>query len=119
MDKILRSLSGCPMIFSANELNGRAKAIREEWRLQAELGKYSVDAYRALLAEVGIIGIVKKKTEQYVQAEFEYSVSSTLEISDHDECVIHPMFYRLLRVKKNLPEHVLPFAPELLAGEEL
>jgi hypothetical protein len=116
MDLILTSLRGCSMQFVASELDRRAWGIKAEWRLQEELGKYSADAYRSVLAELGIVGVVTKETEQFIQAEFEYSLKGRLEIGDTDQCVIHPMFYRKLKVEKNTTKHVLPFSPEDLGG---
>jgi hypothetical protein len=115
MNRILNSMHGCSMHFRANELDQRAWGIKKEWRLiENDLGDYSAENYRAILAELGVVGVVRKNTEQYIQAEFEYSIQGRLEIAHQDECVIHPMFYKRLNVRLNTARHVLPFSPDSL-----
>ena len=118
IESILASMRGCSLLLDHTELDKRSWGIKSEWRAQQELGKYSSEAFKAFLAELGIIGAVKKTTEQYIQADFEYSLRDRLEISPRDEFVIHPMFYKKLRVNRNTTRHVLPFSPDVL-GEDL
>lgn len=94
--KIVNSLSGMPPIFTGKDLDLRAKQTSSYWRR----GDYSLDAFRQLVAKIGIVGKVRQKssTSNIVEADFEYSRTDNLTLLTNDECVIHPMFYRKLDV---------------------
>jgi hypothetical protein len=105
--RIVDALSGLPMIFKGNELDRRAPLTASEW----PSGEYSPFAFRQLVAELGIVGRVRRKNEQagVVEADFEYSMEGRLPLLVTDECVIHPMFYQKLNVLREGNLRVYPF----------
>jgi len=70
---------------------------------------YSQSAFRKLVAELGIVGRVKSKSEFAINAEFEYSVPRRLALVQSDDCVIHPLYYKKFDVQLNEPIRVIPF----------
>lgn len=104
---IVEALSGLPMIFKGNELDKRAPLTASEWTD----GEYSPNAFRRLVAELGVVGRVRYLNEQagYVEADFEYSSESRLPLQVTDTCVIHPMFYRKLNIRSSHRLRVYPF----------
>ena len=112
--RIAEALSGMPVIFKGNELDRRAPLSALHWN-----GEYSPDAFRQFVAELGIVGRVRKGSfdTQFVEADFEYSQESRLPLVMDDQCVIHPMFYRRLNIQMNQKLRVYPFpdhvSPEL------
>lgn len=95
---IIMALTNAPMKFSGNYLDQIAKKTSDVWT-----EGYSLSGFRRLVAELGIVGKVRKKSEEtsIIEADFEYAMQDRLVISNDDECVIHPMFYSKLQVKKN------------------
>jgi hypothetical protein len=102
---ILEALQGIPMHFSGKELDKRAHHSAGEW----PAGMYSQSAFRKLVAELGIVGRVKSKSEFAINAEFEYSVPRRLALVQSDDCVIHPLYYKKFDVQLNEPIRVIPF----------
>ena len=86
------------MVFRGNYLDQVAKKTSDVW---AE--GYSLSSFRRLVAELGIVGKVRRKSDQVdiIEADFEYATPDRLVISNDDECAIHPMFYSKLQVLKN------------------
>ena len=109
-----RSLLQCPMVFPASELDRRARRGASLWE-----GDYSPAAFRRLVAELGVVGRVLRRNDEggYIDAEFEYSTPERLTIGDDDECAIHPMFYRRLKVNFNVKARVMPFSSQRVGGE--
>jgi hypothetical protein len=105
--RIVEALSGLPMIFKGNELDKRAHLTASEWMP----GEYSPLAFRQLVAELGIVGRVRRIHQQagYLEADFEYSMENRLPLLVSDQCVIHPMFYRKLNVNVDQDLRVYPF----------
>ncbi|NJN87802.1 MAG: hypothetical protein HC881_17745 [Leptolyngbyaceae cyanobacterium SL_7_1] len=105
--RIVEALSGLPNLFKGNELDKRARLTASEWIP----GEYSSFGFRQLVAELGIVGRVRRVNEQagFVEADFEYSQEDRLPLMVTDYCVIHPMFYRKLNVAVNRPLRVYPF----------
>ena len=95
---IVTALTNAPMLFPGNYLDQVAKKTSEIWT-----GSYSLYNFRRLVAELGIVGKVRSKSEEtkIIEADFEYSMNDRLILSNDDECVIHPMFYTKLQVQKN------------------
>ena len=95
---IVMALTNAPMIFKGNFLDQVAKKTSDVW---AE--GYSLSSFRRLVAELGIVGKVRRKSEEarIVEADFEYAMPDRLTITNDDECVIHPMFYSKLQVVRN------------------
>lgn len=48
--------------------------------------------FKKMLIEMGVIGRVRKKTEIYAEAEFEYAKPGRLSVSVDDELCLHPLF---------------------------
>ncbi len=113
---IVDALMNIPMIFKGNELDKRASQSASEW---PEDG-YSPAKFRRLLAELGIVGRVRRHNEGagYIDADFEYSIRGRLPLTHRDECVIHPMFYSRFNVEFNSQLRVMSFSTEREEQEE-
>ena len=96
---IVTALTNAPMLFPGNYLDQVAKKTSEIWTG----GNYSLYNFRRLVAELGIVGKVRSKSDEtkIIEADFEYAMNDRLILSNDDECVIHPMFYSKLQVEKN------------------
>jgi hypothetical protein len=107
---IVDALMKMPMIFMGNELDKRASQSASAWPRDA----YSPVAFRRLVAELGIVGRVRRRNDaaQYLDADFDYSLADRLTLTHRDECVIHPMFYGRLNVQLNVATRVMPFSTE-------
>ncbi len=107
--RIVDSLSGLDMVFEGKELDRRAPESAPFWH-----GDYSPARFRQLAAELGIIGIVDRSNPRsgFIDADFEYAMNDRLAISHRDTCVVHPMFYRKLRIVMNTDARVIPFTTE-------
>lgn len=107
---IVDALMRIPMIFNGNELDKRASQSASEW----PHGTYSPARFRRLVAELGIVGRVRRRHDVagYVDADFEYALRDRLPITHRDECVIHPMFYGRFNVDLNMRTRVMPFSTE-------
>ena len=94
---IVMALTNAPMTFKGSFLDQVAKKTSDVW---AE--GYSLSSFRRLVAELGIVGKVRKKSSEagIIEADFEYAMPDRLVITNDDECAIHPMFYSKLRVQK-------------------
>jgi hypothetical protein len=105
--KIADALSGLPLIFKGQELDKRARETASQW----PAGEYSPYAFRQLVAELGIVGRVRQKSETagIVEADFEYAQPGRLPLLTEDLCVIHPMFFKKLNVKISAKLRVYPF----------
>lgn len=105
VSEIAMALTNAPMTFKGSFLDQVAKKTSDVW---AE--GYSLSSFRRLVAELGIVGKVRKKSEEagIIEADFEYAMPDRLVITNDDECAIHPMFYSKLQVTKN-DYVVLPF----------
>jgi hypothetical protein len=104
---IVDALMRMPMLFMGNELDKRASQSASAW-----LGGYSPLKFHRLVAELGIVGRVRRHNERagFIDADFEYSLRERLPITHRDECVIHPMFYSRFNVELNSPSRVMPFS---------
>ena len=98
VSEIVTALTGAPMLFSGNYLDQVAKKTSDIWTTG-----YSLYNFRRLVAELGIVGKVRSKSETtgIVEADFEYAMQDRLTLSHNDECVIHPMFYSKLQIERN------------------
>lgn len=107
---IVDALMGIPMTFVGKELDKRAHESASAW----PQGTYSASTFRRLVAELGIVGRVRRHNEAsgYIDADFEYSMRERLPLTHRDECVIHPMFYSRLNVQFNSKSRVMPFSTE-------
>jgi hypothetical protein len=113
---IVDALMKMPMYFKGNELDRRASQSATEWPDET----YSPAGFRRLVAELGIVGRVRRHNEKagYIDADFEYSLPSRLVLTHRDECVIHPMFYTRFNVDFNCPSRVIPFSTERETQED-
>lgn len=96
---IITALTNAPMTFHGNYLDQVAKRTSGAW----PHGTYSTAAFRRVVAELGIVGKVRSMDESagIIAADFEYAMQDRLTLTSDDDCVIHPMFYSKLQVKKN------------------
>jgi energy-coupling factor transporter ATP-binding protein EcfA2 len=101
------ALAHTPAIFQGNYIDKVARKSSRFWPNNS----YTAAGFRKLVAELGIVGRVRKKDERtgIIEADFEYFLKDRLVISDSDECVIHPMFYTKLQVVRDLPYIIYPF----------
>lgn len=104
---IAEALSGLPRMFTGNLLDKAAPKTASLWPNR----EYSPYRFRQLVAEVGIVGRVRRfdRSSGIVEADFEYGSHQRLGLQVTDDCVIHPMFYRKLNVAKDQPLTVMPF----------
>jgi hypothetical protein len=111
---IVDGLMRIPMTFTGNELDKRASQSASEW----PEGTYSPARFRRLVAEIGVIGRVRRHNASsgYIDADFEYSLPDRLPLTHRDECVVHPMFYSRLNVELNAPARVMPFSTDRSEG---
>lgn len=105
--EIVKALAGAPPRFFGNYLDQVAKKTARAW----SEGNYSANAFNRLVTELGIVGKVRRKDEAtgIIEADFEYTMSEPLVLSDTDECVIHPMFYKKLQTQRDPAFIVYPF----------
>ncbi len=101
------ALAHSPAIFQGNYIDQVARKSARFWPNNS----YTAAGFRKLVAELGIVGRVRKKDERtgIIEADFEYFLKDRLVISDGDECVIHPMFYNKLQVVRDQPYIIYPF----------
>ena len=104
--RISDALSGIAPIFQAKELDRRAPQTSSQW-----IDEYSPYRFRQFVAELGIVGRVRQKSENtpIVEADFEYAKKGRIPLSTDDLCVIHPMFYAKLNVELKEKLCVYPF----------
>jgi serine/threonine protein kinase len=105
--RIAEALSGLPLIFKGNELDKRAPKTASQW----PPGEYSSYAFRQFVSELGIAGRVRSISEKtgIVEADFEYGGENRISLQVNDDCVIHPMFYKKLGIRKSKNLCVYPF----------
>ena len=101
---IVGALQGVPMIFQGNMLDKRAPRTASSWPKE----RYSSLEFRRLVAALGIVGRIRKDTGGVVSVDFEYFLDRRLDLHEHDQCAIHPMFYERLNVQRQ-NKVVLPF----------
>ncbi|TND08180.1 MAG: Uncharacterized protein FD123_2574 [Bacteroidetes bacterium] len=108
VDRILNALTGLPMHFRGRELDRVAKITGSQW----ENEQYSPYNFRAICAELGIIGRVRNFDHRtgIIAADFEYFLEDNLVITDRDDCVFHPLFFNKYNVQHNVPNAIIyPF----------
>lgn len=105
--RILDALAHKPVIFKAKALDKYAKESSSDW----PKGDYSPGKFRQLLAEMGVIGVVRRGNYEtgIFEADFEYAIQDRLPIPNDEHCVIHPMFYEKLRITNDEKIIVFPF----------
>jgi hypothetical protein len=105
--KIAEALSGLPPLFKGNELDKRAPQTASLW----PAGEYTPYAFRQLVTELGIVGRVRQISHDkgIIEADFEYTAAQRLPLLVHDDCVIHPMFYKKLNIQPLQKLCVYPF----------
>jgi hypothetical protein len=106
--RIVDALSGIPVRFKGSELDKRAPMTASQWDTERE---YSPFNFRQLVAELGIVGRIRREdvSNGFIEADFEYASEGRLPILSTDDCVIHPMFYRRLHVTVVPKVRVYPF----------
>jgi len=104
---IIRAIERFPMVFPANELDRAAPSTASEW----PAGEYSPYRFRRILSELGIVGRVRSwnRPSSIIEADFEYAVEDRLTLPHRDECVVHPMFFEKLGIKKSHEVVIYPF----------
>ena len=94
ISSVIDALDKLPVTFPGSELDRIAKTTRASW----PRGEYSLEAFRMLVAELGIIGRVRHRDPMgpHVLGDFEYAMPDRLPLRSEDECMVHPMFYAKL-----------------------
>lgn len=113
--EIIGALVRAPIRFRGSFLDKRARNSSGAWPGKS----YSLDAFRRLVAELGVVGRVRTVSEsrRVVTADFEYFSRNRLDLQSDDECVIHPMFFNRLHVATDEPWTVYPFPDHVELGE--
>jgi len=83
-----------PSILPAAQIDEFAQRTKKQWAGVP----YDRLLFRRLVVEIGLLGAIVSETDLFVEGEFEYMTEGTLNLSDTESCVIHPVFYRYLRV---------------------
>lgn len=112
VQQIVDATAGVPAVVGERELQRFAENTVNYW----PNGEYSLDRYRELLSELGVIGrVVSRKghSPEIIEAAFDYSTPERLVIGRNEDSVIHPMFYRRLNITSSQAPRVLPFGPHL------
>jgi hypothetical protein len=114
--RILDALKEMPILFTGNELDKVAPKTASEWPAT----RYSPFNFRQLVSELGIVGRVRHYDSRTNQAavDFEYASRGRLSLLSTDECAIHPMFFRRLRINTKSKVTIFPF-PDHPDYEEL
>ncbi|MBK8047899.1 MAG: hypothetical protein IPK16_12655 [Anaerolineales bacterium] len=104
---VVDALDELPVTFQGNELDKVARTTRAAW----SRSNYSLEAFRTLVAELGIVGKVRHRDRNglYILGDFEYMMTDRLTLDSEDECVIHPMFFGKLHTRMTERVIVLPF----------
>lgn len=116
VSKILDAMAGMPIVFYGNELDRRAHSTASHWSPR----RYSPADFRQLVAELGVVGRVRHIDEasRVASADFEYFMPDRLGLLSDDLCVIHPMFYKRLRIDTSQNYIVYP-VPESLFSDQV
>jgi hypothetical protein len=107
VNKILDALNGIPQVFEGKLLDKIAKRTSSAW----PLGDYSPAAFKQILAELGIVGVVRRCDERsrIIEADFEYTIKDRLALMPEDRCVLHPMFFGKFRATPSGKYIIYPF----------
>lgn len=110
---IIDALDGIEPIFPGKTLDKYGPRSGGQWKKE----RYNSSSFRSLVAELGIVGRVVTKDEKskIIRADFEYNLKTRLTLSIDTECVIHPMFYERLHVKReHTPKQwrIIPYSVE-------
>jgi hypothetical protein len=107
-DRILDALTGLPMVFKGKDLDRVAKRTVSQWHNQ----DYSSYNFRAIVAELGIVGKIRHFDTRsgVIAADFEFCQRGRLSITESDDCVFHPLFFKKFNVQKIIPHAIVyPF----------
>jgi hypothetical protein len=107
-DRILDALTGLPMVFKGKDLDRVARRTVSQWHNQ----DYSSYNFRAIVAELGIVGKIRNYDEKtgIIAADFEFCQRSRLSITESDDCVFHPLFFKKFNVQRTIPNAIVyPF----------
>jgi hypothetical protein len=107
LGRIVEALAGSPVRFKGKHLDKVAPRTASLWPDR----DYSPLKFRTMVAELGIVGRVRKVDERcrVVEADFEYALNQPLALQVDDDCVVHPMFYERFRINSSEGFTVLPF----------
>lgn len=103
--QILDALNGMPAVFEGRLLDKLAPRSASAW----PNGGYSPQGFRQLVAELGVVGRVRKDNGAVIEADFEYAMEERLVLPSDAQLVVHPMFYQKLNIRRERPAVVLPF----------
>lgn len=107
-DRILDALTGLPMMFKGKDLDRVARRTISQWPNQ----DYSSYNFRAIVAELGIVGKIRHYDARtgVIAADFEFCQRGRLAITESDDCVFHPLFFKKFNVRMTIPNAIVyPF----------
>lgn len=107
VSRIVDALRTFPMTFDGKDLDKVASTTASAW----SKGTYSPVSFRQLVAELGIVGRIRSYDQRsgIISADFEYHSPDRLGLTSNDKCVIHPMFYSKLQIRRDSNVIVYPF----------
>jgi hypothetical protein len=107
---ILDALTGLPVMFKGKELDRVASRTKSQWKEM----EYSPYSFKSMVAELGIIGRVRSFDERtgIISADFEFFQESRLSLTESDDCVFHPLFFEMFKVKKEPENYIVYPFPE-------
>jgi hypothetical protein len=104
------AFEGCPNLISYRDFSELFKKALNVW----PQSDYEADrhTFERMALESGVIGKLRKETDKYYVAYFEYDSKDELRFGRDDLCAIHPAFYDLLAInpagaKKFVCPHVV------------
>lgn len=109
-DRILDALTGLPVVFKGKDLDRVARRTVSQWHNQ----EYSSYNFRAIVAELGIVGKIRSYDEKtgIIGADFEFCQRGRLAITESDDCVFHPLFFKKFNVRMTIPNAIVYPFPE-------
>ena len=93
LEAVCRALVGkLPFIFSVEELRSAYRRADVRGRTRLEFAEV-LDS----LTKAGLIGVVNRTTDWYVEGDFDYALPADLSISDNSSLCIHPLVAKVFR----------------------
>ncbi len=110
---VTRALIESESYFDYSELDVKLKEVNALLKNEAELSFLSKEDVKRLLLESGVLGIGRDKhklanNKNILIALFEYQIKGVLTLHNNSLCVIHPMFFQVLRTNTDMNTFIYP-----------
>ncbi len=80
--------------------------------------------FKEMLVEIGALGRVSRRTDRYVEAEFDYTLPSPMFTGHNDDLCLHPLFSRVFQARTTTargdgaPKAVYPYGSDPAHADE-